>query len=138
MLLAMASVGLPLGLLFQRASRLYMEKGRGMARAYAVESAGGLLGGLASTLFVRWDVQNFALAVVCGGACLSPAVYPRLALSRRSPVIVLAAILVSALCLSGAIEQTTAAWNHEGLLTTRDTPYGRVTGHGLSGQVAGV
>ena len=136
MLLAMAPVGIPLGFLFQRAARLYTEKGRGAALAYAVESAGGLLGGLASTLFVRWDVQNFALAVVCGLACLSPAVYPRLALSSRSPAIVLAPILVLALFLSGPIERTTAAWNHEGLLATRETPYGRITVTGSSGQIA--
>ena len=98
MLLAMAPVGVPLGLLFQRAARLYTEKGRSMALAYAVESAGGLLGGLASTLFVRWDVQNFALAVVCAIACLPPAARPRLALSSRSPALLLAPILVLSLC----------------------------------------
>ena len=136
MLVALAPVCLSLGFLFQRAARLYAQKGRGIALAYAVESAGGLLGGLASTLSVRWGVQNFALAAACGLACLTIAVYPRLGLPRRVPAVVTAPVLLVALFFSGPIEKMTAAWNHEGLLATRDTPYGRVTVTGSSGQVA--
>jgi spermidine synthase len=136
MLLSIAPAGIPLGLLFQRAARLYIEKDRSMAFAYAVESAGGLLGGLASTLVARWGAQNYALAVICAMACLIPAAYPRLALSCRVPAIVLAPFLMLALCLSNPIERATAAWNHQGLLITRDTPYGRVTLTGLASQIA--
>ena len=136
MLLALAPVCLPLGFLFQRGARLYAQEGRGMAIAYAVESAGGLLGGLTSTLSVRWGVQNFALAALCGFACLTVAAYPRLGLPRRVPAIVTAPVLLLALFFSGPIESMTAAWSHEGLLATRDTPYGRITVTGSSGQVA--
>ena len=136
MLLAMGPIGIPLGLLFQRAARLYTEEGRGLALAYAVESAGGLLGGLASTLFVKWDVQTFALSVVCAMACLAATMRRRMGLGVRLPAMVLAPLLVLALFLSGPIEQVTAAWNHEGLLKTRDTPYGRITVTGSSGQIA--
>lgn len=136
MALALAPVGISLGLLFQKAARLYAQESRGMALAYAVESAGGVAGGLASTLFVRWDVQNFCLAAVCGLACLLPAAYPRLGLQKRIPALVLAPLLIIALFLSSAIETKTTAWNHRGLLATGDTPYGRVTVTGSSGQVA--
>ena len=136
MLLSVAPAGIPLGLLFQWAARLYVEKGRGMALAYAVESAGALLGGLASTLVVRWDFQNFTLAILCAMVCMIPAAYPRPALSGRSPAIVLAPILVLALAFSGPVERMTSSWNHRGLLAVRDTPYGRITVTGSSGQIA--
>ena len=136
LLLAMVPIGFPLGMLFQRAARLYAEKGMGLPLAYAVESAGGLLGGLASTLSVRWGVQNFALAAVCAAVCLLAAAPVRPHLFPRSSAIILAPILVLAIFLSGPIESRTTAWNHEGLLSTRDTPYGRITVTGASGQIA--
>ena len=136
MLLSVALIGVPLGLLFQRAARLYMEKGRGLPLAYAAESAGGLLGGLATTLSVRWDLQNFALAVGCAIVCLLPAARAWPAQLLRSSAIILAPILVLAISLSGPIERRTAAWNHEDLLSTRDTPYGRVVVTGSSAQIA--
>jgi len=136
MLLSVALIGVPLGLLFQRAARLYMEKGRGLPLAYAAESAGGLLGGLATTLSVRWDVQNFALAAGCAIVCLLPAARGRPAKALRSSAIILAPILVLAISLSGPIERRTAAWNHEDLLSTSDTPYGRVIVTGSPAQIA--
>ena len=97
---------------------------------------GGLLGGLATTLSVRWDLQNFALAMGCAMVCLLPAARARPARLLRSSAIILAPILVLAISLSGPIERRTAAWNHEDLLSTRDTPYGRVIVTGSSAQIA--
>jgi spermidine synthase len=136
MLLAMVPIGLSLGILFQRTARLFAEKGMGLPLAYAVESAGGLVGGLASTLSVRLDVQNFALAAVCAAVCLLAAANAGPSLLSRSSAIILAPILVLAIFLSGFIEKRTAAWNHDGLILTRDTPYGRIVVTGASGQIA--
>lgn len=135
MLLSMVPIGLPLGVLFQRAARLYMEKGMGLALAYAAESAGGLAGGLASTLSVRWDMQNFALAAGCALVCLFASAHARPRIFR-SWAIILAPILMVVISVSGPIERWTTAWNHEGLLSTRDSPYGRITVTGTSGQIA--
>ena len=48
-LLALLPVGVLLGLLFQWAAKIYIGRHRTLALAYGIESAGGMLGGLAAT-----------------------------------------------------------------------------------------
>ncbi len=57
--------GLTLGLLFQWCARLAVAAGGTLARAYAIESAGGVLGGLLSTGFLMVGIQNFTIALLC-------------------------------------------------------------------------
>ena len=47
-----------LGAAFQRAADLGMRHGRTLARAYAVECAGSVFGGLLSALMLYWGIQN--------------------------------------------------------------------------------
>ncbi len=49
--IAMLPIGILLGLIFQWAARLYVDEDQTLAMAYAIESVGGLAGGLLSTLF---------------------------------------------------------------------------------------
>ena len=51
------------GWLFRRAAGLFVSEGRTVAAAYAIESAGGIAGGLVSSLGLHWGVQNFVLAL---------------------------------------------------------------------------
>ena len=61
--LAMAASLLPislvLGLMFQWTARAYLEEGKSLAQAYAIESLGGLAGGICSTLFLMSHMRNF-------------------------------------------------------------------------------
>ena len=77
LVIALAPVGLLSGFLFRNAAGLYAVKGRTLAGAYGVESAGALIGGILAALRLRWGIQNFSLAVTCSliavgnGSCCS-------------------------------------------------------------------
>ena len=95
------------------------------------------MGGLASTLFFYWGLQNFTLALVCALACLTgPLLYPGLGASVRRLAAVLSLLLIPLFFLSGPIDRRTCAWNHPGLLAVQDTPYGRMAVTKLSGQIS--
>lgn len=152
LLLALLPVAVLLGLLFQWAARRFVDGKRTLPAAYGIESLGGLAGGLAATLFLKWGVQNFALAAGCAlvaavgvllsggiarpaaGAELMPRAAAKLALWSAS-VLVLAAA-VAALMRQGPLDRTMARWNHPALVATRDTPYGRVTVTQADGQLS--
>ena len=63
--LVLLPVGLLLGLLFQWAAKLYVGERRTLAAAYAIESAGGVAGGILATGFMAWGLQNLAAATEC-------------------------------------------------------------------------
>ena len=65
MCIAILPLGLVLGQLFQRAAKAYVAEKRTLAGAYAIESLGGLAGGICSTLFLKFGMQNFFMAVLC-------------------------------------------------------------------------
>jgi len=133
-LIAMAAALLPMGflsgLLFQKAALLFIRPGRSLPLAYAIESAGGLIGGLAATISLRCGVQNFALGIFCALAAAAAA----LAAAGRHrdrvlalPAIALLAPLLLVMLESGAIDRKMTSWTHPGLLDTRDSPYSRIT-----------
>ena len=64
--LCLVPVAFLLGLLFQWAARRFIATGRSPAAAYALESAGGLLGGLLATLLPAAGLQNWDTALLCG------------------------------------------------------------------------
>ncbi len=144
MALALLPLGLGLGLVFQWAAKLYVESGRTLALAYAVESAGGVLGGAAATLALGAGLQNYAIGLLCCSLSLGAALHPLargcglgprrlLLLALAAPVALLLAI---AAWRGPEIDRALTAWNHPHLLDSRDTPYGRVTVTGLGGQVS--
>jgi spermidine synthase len=139
MIIALMPIGLLLGLLFQRAAKIYVADGKTLAKAYAIESVGGLAGGLLATLTIRWGIQNCDLAFVCGLACiLTPMVFlpGKRTFPYRSLSVVLSVLLLLILWKADFIDRQMTAWNHPALLESKDSPYGRITVTRLAGQVS--
>lgn len=139
MAVALLPVGFLLGLLFQLAAWIYVAGRRTLALAYAIESAGGLAGGIVATVGFRLGLQTFALSIVCALVAVAGALV-RPVLARRRParwlgLALLAGLLVLAATASSLDDEMTR-WNHPGLVASRDTPYGRVTVSGTAGQIS--
>jgi len=136
---AMIPFGILSGLLFQRSASLYVSRGRTLAHAYAVESAGGLAGGVLVTLFLAWGVQNLAAGLACALYAAAASAVPW---RRNRPVWLAplagaaAVLLIAGMAVSGRLDRLLTGLNHPSLVATLDTPYGRVTLTRLEGQVS--
>ncbi|MCP4654378.1 MAG: hypothetical protein GY856_03055 [bacterium] len=138
MALSLLPVGVLLGLLFQWAAKLYVGRRRTLAAAYAIESAGGVIGGVLATLFLRWGVQNLTAALLCALLALAAACHLRERGRRRWLAAAAGTIglVLIALGWSADLDRRSSAWNHPQLLATRDSPYSRVTITETAGQLA--
>ena len=139
LVVALAPVGLLSGFLFRNAAEFYALKGRTLAGAYGIESAGALTGGILAALCLRWGIQNFSLAMVC--ALIAAGAVPLFFPGREKPRLRFAALGVSALLAlllwqAAPLDSAMTGWNHRGLLETRDTPYARITVTTLAGQIS--
>ena len=138
---ALLPIGALLGLLFQWAAKWYVSgdrrtepdrpgSSRTLARAYAVESAGGLVGGVAATAFLAADIQNFAIGLLCA-ASAAGVVRRRMAgndRDRMGPAAkAIMIVLIAAVILSPAIDRALTRIGHPDLAEARDSPYGRIT-----------
>jgi len=133
-LAGMALATLPLailsGLLFQWAAKRWIDARRTLVGAYAIESAGGLVGGTLATLLLRWSVPTLATGLLCAGCCaLAAALRWGRAPGRRiaAASLLLAAGLLTGAAASGPLDAWLTAQNHPDLLDSFDTPYGRLT-----------
>jgi|WetSurMetagenome_2_1015567.scaffolds.fasta_scaffold09066_5 spermidine synthase len=136
--LSLLPFGLLAGLLFQRSAARFTEAGGTPGRAYALESLGSLVGGLAATALIAAGVQNLAAALLCAamaGGVAGAADGPRIASQRALSWCVVAALGV-ALVFSSGLDRWLTGLNLPGLLVARDTPYGRTAVAGRLGQVA--
>jgi spermidine synthase len=118
------------GWLFRRAAGFFVSEGRTVAAAYAIESAGGIAGGLLSSLGLHWGVQNFALALI--GALIAaaaPLLITAGAKHSRStlPAIALCGIFLLCIYQAPALDGMMTRWNHPSLLQSKDSPYGRIS-----------
>jgi spermidine synthase len=139
LVIALLPAGLLSGLLFREAAGLHAERGRTLAGAYGIESAGGLAGGLLVTLCLRYGVQNLPLAVACGLIAVAAALFlfpGKGSRPGRVVAVVLAVVLIAILYQAPPLDRRMTGWNHPGLLVTRDSPYGRITATVLAGQVS--
>lgn len=139
LLISLAPVGLLSGLLFRTAAVLYAGKGRTLAGAYGIESTGAMVGGLLTTLGLHWGIQNFPLAIACGltSAMAALFLFPRGGSWRcRGIAAGIATLTAILLWQAEPLDRRMTAWNHPGLLDTRDSPYGRITMTAHSGQVS--
>jgi spermidine synthase len=131
--------GLLSGLLFQWTAKSYVTTGRTLAAAYAVESAGGLIGGLFSTLFIMWGLRNCSIAFVCA---LASVITPIIVLRgfRKSilrwTAAVLACIFLVLIWKASFLDNRMTKWNHPNLLESSDSPYGRITATRLYNQIS--
>jgi spermidine synthase len=130
MCIAILPLGLVLGQLFQRAAKAYVAEKRTLAGAYAIESLGGLAGGICSTLFLKFGMQNFFMAVLCSMVAAGTALlhtekretsWPRL----FSPFVV--GLLLVLLWKAPVFDHFMTSWTHPNVVDSRDSPYSRIT-----------
>jgi len=139
MVIALFPIGLLLGVLFQWAAKLYVTGEGTLASAYAIESIGGVLGGLFATLALKFGVQNFTIATLCGLLSVCAGYFhfeDRAGRGFRKAVPPLIILLLLVWWMAPTIDRAMTTWNHPHLLDTRDSPYGRVSLTELSGQIS--
>ncbi len=137
--IALLPVGVASGLLFQWTARAYVSTNKTLAAAYAVESAGGLIGGLLSTLFIMGGIQNLSVAFL--GAFIS-VITPLIVLRGsakvflRWPAGVFICILIGITGGTSYLNHLMTGWNHPYLQASSDSPYGRITVTRMAGQIS--
>lgn len=122
--------GLSAGLLFQWTAKLYVEKKRTLAVAYGIESIGGLIGGLFSTFFIMWGLDNCSVAIFCALIAVITSTIILKGLNKsflRRTAIMLVCILLVILWKVSSLDRRMTIWNHPNLLESKDSPYGRIT-----------
>lgn len=136
---ALLPVALALGLLFRWAAKRFAAGGGSLAAAYAIESAGGVAGGLLATISIAWGLSNFSAGIVCAllalAAALSPWDEPQ-PRGMRWAAGASAVLLMACLTWSPSLDLLLTSWNHPALRASVDTPYGRLTVEDRAGQVA--
>jgi len=130
-------IGIFLGLLFQWAAKLYIEENKTLAVAYALESIGGLIGGLAATLLLKFGMQNFSIALICSLLSIGIWLLPAYNKKTQMPYVGIFAFVTFSFVflISPDIDYRMTRWNHPDLIETRDSPYSRVTIAGRAGQL---
>lgn len=124
---AVVPIAFGCGVAFQWGASARAASRERLARAYALETAGAALAGAAATLAFRAGAQTFAVAVALAGLSVAfPLWLSRGRLPRAAALFLVPAALTSA-WLGGPVDLRLTGWNHPGLVTSRDTPYGRVT-----------
>jgi len=139
LVLSLLPCALLLGLLFQWAAKLYLDRRRSLARAYAIESLGGLLGGLLASFGLRWGIQNLVMGLACGLLAVATTFIVGEISRWRSLRIVaggVALLLGLGLTQADRLDSWLTGWNHPQLLVSRDTPYGRITLTETASQIA--
>jgi len=127
---ALFPAGFLSGLLFQRTAKLFVAQHNTPAFAYAVESVGGLIGGLCSTWLILRHTSNVSTALLCSlfaAATVFIAPPDREKSFFRGASAVLAAGLSLLLTAAGFLDDAMTRWNHPSLLASIDSPYGRIT-----------
>ena len=126
--IALLPAGLLMGLLFQWSGKILVAQGGLLARAYAVESIGGVVGGGGATLIFFAGIQNLAAAWICTG--VAAMTWIRLCFSggRRLTLGAMTITLLTAgFFFVPSMDLATTRWNHPDVVATRDSPYGRLT-----------
>lgn len=130
LLVTVVPVSFLAGLLFRWAARRLFYDGRTLAEAYWLESAGGVVGGLLSTLLIALGFQNLSAVFFCCVVSFAAVLVCASKKRYRLRMIVSQAGLVTIFVLvlfSYRIDVLMTSWNHPHLVESRDTPYGRVT-----------
>ncbi len=127
--LLMVPSALLAGALFRLAARSWLQPGRSLAQAYGLESLGALLGGAAGTGLLALGQGGLASALVVSLLAVFAAAWPGPGQpgwlrALRGPVALLLVLLLAA---SGPLDLALTRLEHPWLLTSRDSPYGRVT-----------
>ncbi len=127
------------GVLFAPLAGLASLRQHGLGRAYAIESAGAVVGGAAVTVFFWFGVSTLQVAVVTTAVALTAAaVSPGWHRPWRaaSMLAVLAVATAAGMQCSGPVDLWLLRWQYPSLVDARDTPYARVVITRREGQVA--
>ncbi len=137
LLAALIPLSIITGLLFQWTAKLFISEKETLAKAYSFESAGGVIGGLTSTLLLSAGLQNFTLALLCSSVSMSIFFYAssnKLKFTFKISLIVAALIFIVLFASSRSIDRWMTSWNYEGAAESLDTPYNRITITSAAGQ----
>jgi spermidine synthase len=132
-------IGLLLGLLFQWTAKAYVASEKSLAAAYAIESLGGIAGGIFATLFLKFGFQNFVISLLCAlfASGLSFLNIEGRGVKWLRPIsTAISAVLILLLWKAPIFDRLMTSWTHPNLVETRDSPYSRITVTRLSGQVS--
>jgi spermidine synthase len=130
LLIALLPIGLLSGLLFQWTAKRFVGENKTLAKAYAIESAGGVIGALCSTLFLDFGISNFSIAIVCSLCFVFIVIYYSFNTASKlvkSISVFTALVFLILLGFSNRIDMIMTSWNHPYLIESLDTPYNRVT-----------
>jgi spermidine synthase len=130
LIIALLPIGLLAGLLFQWTAKKFVSENRTLAKAYAIESAGGIVGGLSSTLLLEAGISNFLITLICVALCLLAVIYFsfkfKMVLIKLVSFFLFFLIIIS-FVFSYKFDLLLTSWNYSGLVGSVDTPYNRVT-----------
>ncbi len=124
--------GILSGLLFRMAAGKYIDQGNTAARAYVIESIGGIAGGSVSMLATMIGIQNFAQAISAGLFTL--VIVTILDRSNWRTLMIPIGFLVFAAIFTDQADRLLSQLPHPYLLTSFDTPYQRITVDEYEGQ----
>ena len=130
LILSLLPVSFFAGLMFQWIAKKYISENETLAKAYSVESIGGIIGGLSSTIFLSYNISNFSATLICSALTIFVALFFSYKGKRRLKTYIsfsLAIILLFLFGFSRNIDLWLTSWNHPFLAETIDTPYNRVT-----------
>ena len=130
LVIALFPVSFLTGLLFQWCAKVFVSENETLAKAYSIESIGGILGGLASTLFLSLGCQNFLIALLCGLATSIIVlfnVWKEKRSKRKYFSCAIALLMLTLVGINNVIDYRMTSWNHTGLIDSKDTPYNRTT-----------
>ncbi len=138
--ISIAPLAFLMGITFQWTAKKYVfstatasapSEGYSLAKAYAVECAGGMTGGLAATVFMATGMQNLTVSLLCAFICCIPGI-----ITAKCKVFfaLTAMIVLLTLFFSSSLNHWMTSWKHPELVLTKDTPYGRISVSKLYGQ----
>ncbi|RPH94107.1 hypothetical protein EHM69_08310 [candidate division KSB1 bacterium] len=141
-LIAILPLSVLSGLLFRWSAVAYLnDNKRTLAGAYAIESLGGVLGGLSSTTFLQFGFSNLLIALICSIIAAASAFWLSLAQGEMKKVfgvfnVMAVAAVILAFWHAYPLDRMSSLWHHPHLLESTDTPYGRITVEFRKGQIS--
>ena len=139
MCIAVLPISILPGIMFQHAAGNYIKGKNSLAKAYAMESAGGIAGGFASTILVMLSTQNLNSAFICSLVSFIPVLYFSLSMKEKYFSFITAFLILLFIPLfyfSSSLDYFMTSMNHPYLAETVDTPYSRVSVTSYQGQIS--
>jgi spermidine synthase len=130
LLTALLPVSFLSGMAFQWSAKLFISAGENFAKAYAIESAGGIAGGIAATSLSAAGLSNLQSAFICSSLVIFAFITKPLSGRRKLLFFIQAAITALSIFFvfkADRIDIITASWNNPEIIKTFDTPYSRIS-----------